>query len=125
MLSQEVSIPIYFVKYTSEFNSIINEVSQSVDTNDMSKSAAEALLNVIAANGYQIVVSTSTPSANTDAKIATVQGHLLGYSPDGKIPTIAVVAHYDSFGVAPVSTNYIYDIINNVSIYFILVGVIG
>lgn len=103
MLAQDISIPVYFVKHTSEFDSIITEVSQSVDTNDMSKSAAEALLNLIAANGYQIVVSTSNPSANTDAKIATVQGHLLGYSPNGKISTVAIVAHYDSFGVAPVS----------------------
>lgn len=103
MVAQEVSIPVYFSKYSTELESIIKEIDMNVDANDMSKSAAEAILNSIAANGYQIVVSSSTPSVRTDAKIGTIQGYISGYSPDGKIPTIAIVAHYDSFGVAPVS----------------------
>ncbi|KAJ8933164.1 hypothetical protein NQ314_014171 [Rhamnusium bicolor] len=87
LIAQEISIPVYFVHYSN--------------TNDMSKSAAEAMFSSIAANGYQIVVSSSNPSIKTDAKVATVQGHLAGYSADGKISTIAIVAHYDSFGIAP------------------------
>lgn len=102
MVAQEISIPVYFSRYSKKLDIIVNEISQGLDTNDMSKSAAETMFNSIAANGYQIVVSSSNPSIKTDAKVATVQGHLSGYSTDGKIPTIAVVAHYDSFGIAPV-----------------------
>ncbi|KAG5889173.1 hypothetical protein JTB14_010813 [Gonioctena quinquepunctata] len=101
MMVQEISIPVYFSKYSPELESIIKEISSNLDSNDMSKSAAEALVSSVAANGYQIVVSSSNPNIKTDAKVATIQGHLSGYSLNGKIPTIAVVAHYDSFGAAP------------------------
>lgn len=103
MISQETSIPIYFAKYSQKLDAIINEVVLTSEVNDKKKSASEALINSIAGNGYQIVVSANTPAVNTDAKIITLSGHLSGYRIDGKIPTVAVVAHYDSFGVAPVS----------------------
>lgn len=32
-----------------------------------------------------------------------LQGHLSGFGIEEQLPTIAVVAHYDAFGVAPVS----------------------
>jgi hypothetical protein len=32
-----------------------------------------------------------------------LQGKLSGYGVEEKLPTIAIVAYYDSFGVAPVS----------------------
>ncbi|XP_023025797.1 BOS complex subunit NCLN [Leptinotarsa decemlineata] len=101
MIAQEISIPVYFAKHSPQLESIIKEISNNVDSSDMSKSAAEALINSVAANGYQIVVSSNNPSIKTDAKVTTIQGQLSGYSSFGKIPTIAVVAHYDSFGVAP------------------------
>lgn len=31
------------------------------------------------------------------------QGKLVGHGVEDKMPTIAIVAHYDSFGIAPVS----------------------
>lgn len=31
------------------------------------------------------------------------QGKLVGFGNEDQLPTIAIVAHYDSFGVAPVS----------------------
>lgn len=80
---------------------ILNEVSKSVSADDKTKSAAEAVLSSIAANGYQIVITAKTPAAQPDAKISTIHGHLAGRSFEGKNPTIAVVAHYDSFGIAP------------------------
>lgn len=101
MLAQEVSIPVYFSKYSPELESIIEDVGNNLDSNDMSKSAAEALVNSIAANGYQIVVSANTPAVQTDAKVATIHGQISGYNPGGNVPTVAIVAHYDSFGIAP------------------------
>lgn len=106
MLVQEISIAVYFAIGSPELDVIITEVAENIIPNDLTKSAAEAILGSIAANGYQFVVSPGTTSIKQDIKVATIQGHLSGYSPDGKVPTIAVVAHYDSFGVAPVSLIY-------------------
>ncbi|CAG2065485.1 unnamed protein product, partial [Timema podura] len=36
-----------------------------------------------------------------------LQGKLPGYGVEEKLPTIALVAHYDSFGVAPTHTMYL------------------
>lgn len=102
MIYQDTSIPVYFAKYSEQLDDIINKVVLTSEANDKKKSASEALINSIAGNGYQVVVSANTPNVNTDAKIVTLSGHLSGYSSDGKVPTVAIVAHYDSFGVAPV-----------------------
>lgn len=104
MLSQDTPIPVYFAKYSEKLASIINEIILTSEANDKKKSASEALINSIAGNGYQVVVSASTPIVNTDTKIVTISGHLSGYSTDGKMPIVAIVAHYDSFGAAPVSS---------------------
>lgn len=101
ILEQETPIPVYFLKYNPTISEIVTELDSSIDTSDKRKSAAEAMFSSIAANGYQIVISASNPAARTDIKIATIHGHLAGYRPDGKVPTIAIVTHYDSFGVAP------------------------
>lgn len=106
MLAEEISIPVYFARWTSELDSIVNEVSRSSAANDKSKSAAEAMFTSVAANGYQVVINPGSPNVKSDTKVATVQGYLAGHvSHDGKTPTVAVVAHYDSFGVAPVSVD--------------------
>ncbi|CAH1982022.1 unnamed protein product [Acanthoscelides obtectus] len=101
MLIQDVPVPIYFAEYSPRLDSIISELSYSINADDMTKSSTEALMSSVAANGYQISVSVGTPTAQNDAKIATIQGYLPGYSLDGITPTIAIVAHYDSFGVVP------------------------
>lgn len=103
MSIQDTTIPVYLVKYSEKLDSIINEVIMTSEANDKKKSASDSLFNSIAGSGYQVVVSTSTPSINADSKIVTFSGHISGYSADGKIPTVAIVAHYDSFGGAPVS----------------------
>ncbi|XP_017786970.1 PREDICTED: nicalin [Nicrophorus vespilloides] len=101
MMMEDIKIPVYFCKETKELNNIVKEVGTNNAADDKKISAAEAMLASVSANGYQIVVSPKTPSAKTDVKVATIQGNLVGHSADGKIPTIAIVAHYDSFGVAP------------------------
>ncbi|GLH07945.1 Nicalin [Gryllus bimaculatus] len=59
------------------------------------------LFSCISANGYQIVIGTNQATAKQDINVATIQGKLSGYGVEEKLPTIALVAHYDSFGVAP------------------------
>ncbi|XP_066142416.1 BOS complex subunit NCLN [Euwallacea fornicatus] len=101
LYEQETSIPVYFTKYNPTLEEIITELSTTVDISNKKKSAFDALFSSIAANGYQIVISSGTPIVKTDTKIATIHGHLTGYRTDGKVPTIAIVTHYDSFGISP------------------------
>lgn len=42
-----------------------------------------------------------------------VQGKLTGYGIEEQLPTIAIVAHYDAYGVAPVSLEKLYSIALN------------
>ncbi|XP_044747308.1 nicalin [Coccinella septempunctata] len=102
LMNQETSIPVYFIKDSPEFEHIFTEISVNSAANDLKRSAAEALFSSVAANGYQIVVSSGTPSIKKDVKVATIQGQLIANNlKDEKVSTIAIVAHYDSFGIAP------------------------
>lgn len=103
MLAEEINIPVYFSPWSLELEQIIGDITQSYTINDKTVSASEAILNSIAANGYQIVISGGSATAKQDIRLATIHGRLAGRGVEGKTPTIAVVAHYDSFGVAPVS----------------------
>lgn len=108
LATQEIMLPVYFSMWTSELADIVAEITDSSIGDDKSTSATEAMINSIAANGYQIVVNPKSPNAKSDIKVSTIQGVLVGHSHDGKTPTIAVVAHYDSFGVAPVMHQELY-----------------
>ncbi|XP_015266774.1 PREDICTED: nicalin-like [Gekko japonicus] len=52
------------------------------------------------ANGFQMVTSGAQSKAISDWQITSVEGRLAGLGGDD-LPTIVIVAHYDSFGVAP------------------------
>lgn len=119
MLSDEVPIPVYFAKHSSDLIKISNEVRDSYVVDERTVSASEALLNSISANGYQIVISPGSTNQKQDIKVATIQGRLPGLGVEGKTPTIAVVAHYDSFGVAPVSRiMHIFSCVNGLNFFF-------
>lgn len=100
MLEQEVPIPVYFVEWTKEIQIVLENLAHSYSSDEKSISAAEALLNAVSASGYQVVIATGQASVKGDINIASIQGKLSGYGVEEKLPTIAVVAHYDSFGVA-------------------------
>ena len=40
---------------------------------------------------------------NAKGFFLSIQGHLSGYGIEEQLPTVAVVTHYDAFGIAPVS----------------------
>ncbi|KAG8274869.1 hypothetical protein J6590_098363, partial [Homalodisca vitripennis] len=103
MLSQEVFIPVYFATWTPELQDIVDDVANSMVTDEKAGTAAQALLNSVSANGYQIVINTNKAVPKTDVHIASIQGKLIGHGVEDKMPTIAIVAHYDSFGVAPLN----------------------
>lgn len=101
MMFQEVSIPVYFAEWSPNLRDMLDDISHSFMADSQDSSASEALMNSVSANGYQIVISTSQATARTDVNVATIQGKLSGNGVKEKLPTIAVVAYYDSFGVAP------------------------
>lgn len=67
MLAQEISIPVYFSKYDTELDSIIDDISKlKIDEQDESAdikaagkrdSALGEIINSISANGYQVSIS--------------------------------------------------------------------
>lgn len=97
----EIAIPVYFVHWTSDLQTIMDDLSHSTG-DEKAGTAMEAMINSVSASGYQVVIASSQAIAKTDTKVATLYGRLGGLGSNEKVPTLALVAHYDSAGVAPV-----------------------
>uniref|UniRef100_A0A8C5P5V9 BOS complex subunit NCLN n=1 Tax=Leptobrachium leishanense TaxID=445787 RepID=A0A8C5P5V9_9ANUR len=99
MLSMETQVPVYFAVEDGELISIY-EQTLAASANQGTSSAAEVLLHTATANGFQMVTSGAQSKAVSDWLVTSVEGRLTGLGAED-LPTIAIVAHYDSFGVAP------------------------
>ncbi|KAM3960338.1 BOS complex subunit ncln [Aphomia sociella] len=98
MIQNEINAPVYFAQWTPDFEDILKDLQHSFITDDKSGTALEAMFNSVSSNGYQIVVSASTP-LKLDSKPVTLHGKLVGRS--GSAQTIVIAAHYDSSSVVP------------------------
>ncbi|KAM3620046.1 uncharacterized protein V6R79_017447 [Siganus canaliculatus] len=99
MLATETIVPIYFAMEDDELLSIYTQTLTS-SSSQGSLSAAEVLVHTATANGFQMVTSGAQSKAISDWAITSLEGRLAGVGGED-LPTIVVVAHYDSFGVAP------------------------
>ncbi|NP_001080457.1 Nicalin [Xenopus laevis] len=99
MLSMETQVPVYFAVEDVELISIY-EQTLAASANQGTSSAAEVLIHTATANGFQMVTSGAQSKAVSDWLVTSVEGRLTGLGAED-LPTIAIVAHYDSFGVAP------------------------
>ncbi|XP_077188240.1 BOS complex subunit NCLN isoform X3 [Paroedura picta] len=99
MLAMETIVPVYFAEEDDELLSIY-EQTQAASASQGSASAAEVLLHTATANGFQMVTSGAQSKAISDWQITSVEGRLTGLGGED-LPTVVIVAHYDSFGVAP------------------------
>ncbi|XP_059608640.1 BOS complex subunit NCLN [Phlebotomus argentipes] len=116
MMTQEVSIPVYFSTYEKKLEGIISDVTASSNTKPgQRETALTEIMSLISANGYQIVVSGASHTANKQSKIPIIQGELApaaamhkapGDSTRGntveinpKLPLIIITAHLDTFGL--------------------------
>lgn len=99
MLATETIVPVYFAMEDDELLSIYLQTLTS-SSSQGSLSAAEVLLHTATANGFQMVTSGAQSKAINDWAITSLEGRLAGVGGED-LPTIVVVAHYDSFGVAP------------------------
>lgn len=103
MYGSETMIPIYFALWHPNLQTILDDIADGFITDEKAGTAAEAMYNSISASGYQVVVTTAQALPKTDVKVATLHGKLTGTGAEEKLPTVAIVTHYDSMGVAPVS----------------------
>ncbi|XP_055637291.1 BOS complex subunit ncln [Toxorhynchites rutilus septentrionalis] len=111
MMLQEISIPVYFSRYDSKLNVIIDDITKTTtstkqQSSKQRESAISEILGSVSANGYQIVVSGTSHSPNKQSKIPIVQGELTPnkYTPkssdsENKLPFILVTAHLNTFGL--------------------------
>nr|XP_023699519.1 nicalin isoform X1 [Paramormyrops kingsleyae] len=99
LLATETIVPVYFALEDDELLSIYEQTLMS-SSSQGSASAAEVLLHTATANGFQMVTSGAQSKAMSDWAITSLEGRLAGVGGED-LPTIVLVAHYDSFGVAP------------------------
>ncbi|CAH2042055.1 unnamed protein product, partial [Iphiclides podalirius] len=98
MIQQEINAPVYFAKWSPEFENILGDLQHSFIMDDKSGTALEAMFKTVSSNGYQIVVSASAPQ-KMDSRPVTIHGKLVGRL--GSAQTIVIAAHYDSAGLVP------------------------
>lgn len=100
LLALEVPVAVYFAYEDKELAEIYEDIKTAINT-DQAGSAFEALLGVASTSGHQMVVNVGEAKEIKDITITSLQGRLAGMGVDEQLPTIGVVTHYDTFGVAP------------------------
>ncbi|XP_077869611.1 BOS complex subunit NCLN-like isoform X2 [Saccoglossus kowalevskii] len=100
LLTEQTNVPIYFAYEDDNLLNIYSDIQHAVNS-DQAASAAEALLSAVYANGFQMVVNGPQAKAVKDMPVTSIQGKLSGLGIEDQLPSIAIVAHYDAFGVAP------------------------
>ncbi|XP_030640818.1 BOS complex subunit ncln isoform X2 [Chanos chanos] len=98
-VTTETIVPVYFALEDDELLSIYAQ-TQASSSSQGSSSAAEVLLHTATANGFQMVTSGAQSKAVSDWAITSLEGRLAGAGGEEQ-PTIVLVTHYDSYGVAP------------------------
>ncbi|KAK4791076.1 hypothetical protein SAY86_031489 [Trapa natans] len=95
LVHANIPYPVYFAFEDDNVNAILADIKR----NDASGQQATATTG-----GYKLVVSAAEPKKIASPVITNIQGWLYGSKADGdtnQLPTIAIVASYDTFGAAP------------------------
>ncbi|KAI8573448.1 hypothetical protein RHMOL_Rhmol01G0278400 [Rhododendron molle] len=95
LLYANIPYPVYFAFEDDNINTVLADVKR----NDVTGQPATATTG-----GYKLVVSAPEPRKLASPTITNIQGWLPGSKTDGdstQLPTIAIVASYDTFGAAP------------------------
>ncbi|XP_073151580.1 uncharacterized protein [Henckelia pumila] len=95
LIHANIPYPVYF-GFEDEY---VNAVLADVKKNDATGQLATATTG-----GYKLLVAAAEPKKVASPTITNIQGWLPGLRADGdsnQLPTIAVVASYDTFGAAP------------------------
>ncbi|KAL7116052.1 hypothetical protein ACP275_04G218700 [Erythranthe tilingii] len=95
LIHANIPYPVYFGFEDDHVNAVLADVKK----NDAAGQPATATTG-----GYKLVVAAREPKKIASPTISNIQGWLPGLKADGdsnQLPTIAVVASYDTFGAAP------------------------
>ncbi|KAJ6717187.1 NICALIN [Salix koriyanagi] len=95
LIHANIPYPVYFAFEDDDIDAVLADVKRS----DVSGQPATATTG-----GYKLVVSAPEPKKIVSPSITNIQGWLPGLKADGdpnQLPTIAIVASYDTFGTAP------------------------
>ncbi|KAK4441308.1 Nicalin-1 [Sesamum alatum] len=95
LIHANIPYPVYFGFEDEHVNAMLADIKK----NDATGQPATATTG-----GYKLVVAAPEPRKIASPTIANIQGWLPGLKADGdsnQLPTIAVVASYDTFGAAP------------------------
>ncbi|KAK6163560.1 hypothetical protein DH2020_000424 [Rehmannia glutinosa] len=95
LIHANIPYPVYFGFEDDRVNAVLADVK---------KNDATGQLATATTGGYKLVVSAPEPRKIASPTITNIQGWLPGLKADGdsnQLPTIAVVASYDTFGAAP------------------------
>ncbi len=105
--SLSFQIPVYLTEETEQTGELLETLASSNQgTDDKKVSGAQALLDGIISNGFQLVSSASNPKLASDQSILTIEAAFNGVSESGlgeedTLPTVVVAAHYDASGGSP------------------------
>ncbi|XP_022728891.1 nicalin-1-like isoform X1 [Durio zibethinus] len=95
LIHANIPYPVYFAFENDEIDTVLSDIKK----NDAIGQPATATTG-----GYKLVIPTPEPKKVASPTITNIQGWLSGLKGDvdaNQLPTIAVVASYDTFGAAP------------------------
>ncbi|KAL2597165.1 hypothetical protein AAZV13_11G145300 [Glycine max] len=95
LIHANLPYPVYFAFEDDNIDAVLTDIKK----NDVTGQPATATTG-----GYKFVVSATEPKKVVSPPITNIQGWLAGLKTDDdahQLPTIAIVASYDTFGAAP------------------------
>ncbi|KAK5803590.1 uncharacterized protein LOC108457260 [Gossypium arboreum] len=95
LIHSNIPYPVYFAFENDEIDTVLADIKK----NDLMGQPATATTG-----GYKFVIPTAEPKKVASPTMTNIQGWLSGLKTDGdanQLPTIAIVASYDTFGAAP------------------------
>lgn len=98
--AEDLSIPVYFAHENEKLNTLYEEIANAVN-GDGAASALKAMTTVASANSFHFVTDGGESKALNDFPIISFTGKLSGQGMEDQLPTVAIVTHYDSYGVVP------------------------
>ncbi|KAI3683281.1 hypothetical protein L1987_83784 [Smallanthus sonchifolius] len=95
LIHSTIQYPVYFAFEDEDLAKVLADIQR----NDAAGQPATATTG-----GYKLIVTSPAPKKVASPTITNIQGWLPGLKADGdsnQLPTIAIVASYDTFGAAP------------------------
>ncbi|XP_018430244.1 PREDICTED: nicalin-1-like [Nanorana parkeri] len=101
ILRNETLFPVYFAVENKELLDMYED-TRSVSLSLTSASAWEVLFGMVMGSGFQMTTNEVQSKPIVHPVIVTLEGQLTGRGGDvAELPSVVIVAHYDSFGAAP------------------------